>query len=80
MKSHIENIRDLEIRNDDIYLATYPKCGNFNILIIVQFTINASIAESSFFGNFSKYCFTCNVSKAVVNFQSNGVRVLRVIY
>lgn len=27
IKAQIENVRDLEIRDDDIYLATYPKCG-----------------------------------------------------
>ncbi|XP_053384469.1 sulfotransferase 1A1-like isoform X2 [Mercenaria mercenaria] len=27
LKSHIERVRDLKIRDDDVYLATYPKSG-----------------------------------------------------
>jgi hypothetical protein len=34
IKAQIENVRDLEIRDDDIYLATYPKCGNFNYIFL----------------------------------------------
>ncbi|XP_045176418.1 sulfotransferase 1A1-like isoform X2 [Mercenaria mercenaria] len=39
LKSHIEDIRRLEIRDDDIYLATYPKCGThwvWEILVMLK--------------------------------------------
>ncbi|XP_045175564.1 sulfotransferase 1A1-like [Mercenaria mercenaria] len=39
LKSHIEDIRNLEIRDDDIYLATYPKCGThwvWEILVMLK--------------------------------------------
>ncbi|XP_045175565.1 sulfotransferase 1B1-like [Mercenaria mercenaria] len=39
LKSHIDNIRNLEIRDDDVYLATYPKCGThwvWEILVMLR--------------------------------------------
>ncbi|XP_060570704.1 sulfotransferase 1A1-like [Ruditapes philippinarum] len=39
LKTHIEEIRDLEIRDDDIYLATFPKCGThwvWEILVMLK--------------------------------------------
>lgn len=39
LKQHIDQVRQLEIRNDDVYLATFPKCGThwvWEILVMLR--------------------------------------------
>jgi hypothetical protein len=40
LKLQIESIQELDIRDDDIYLATYPKCGTMIHKIFVRFYLN----------------------------------------